>query len=56
MKAPLGKLERIPQRKAWAHEAGEFTPWLAQADNLTLLAESLGLSELELVGTRAPRG
>ncbi len=56
MKAPLGKLERIPLRKAWAHEAGEFTPWLAQADNLTLLAESLGLSELELVGIEHPVG
>ncbi len=56
MKSPLGKLERIPLRKAWAHEAGEFTPWLAQADNLTLLAESLGLSELELVGTEHPVG
>lgn len=56
MKTPLGKLERIPLRKAWAHEAGEFTPWLAQADNLTLLAESLGLSELELVGTEHPMG
>lgn len=56
MKNPLGKLERIPLRKAWAHEAGEFTPWLAQADNLTLLAESLGLSELELVGTEHPVG
>ena len=56
MKHPLGKLERIPLRKAWAHEAGEFTPWLAQANNLTLLAESLGLSELELVGTEHPVG
>ncbi len=56
MKTLLGKLERIPLRKAWAHEAGEFTPWLAHADNLTLLAESLGLSELELVGTEHPVG
>jgi hypothetical protein len=56
MKTPLGKLERIQLRKAWAHEAGEFTAWLAQADNLTLLAESLGLSELELVGTEHPVG
>lgn len=55
-KAPLGKLERISLRKAWAHEAGEFTPWLAQADNLTLLAETLGLDELELVGTEHPVG
>jgi hypothetical protein len=56
MKHPLGKLERIPLRKAWAHEAGQFTPWLAQADNLTMLAESLGLGELELVGTEHPVG
>ena len=56
MKAPLGKLERISLRNAWAHEAGEFTPWLAQADNLILLAESLGLNELELVGIEHPVG
>jgi hypothetical protein len=56
MKASLGKLERISLRKAWAHEAGDFTPWLAQADNLNLLAESLGLNELELVGIEHPVG
>lgn len=56
MKPPLGKLERIPLRRAWAHEAGEFTPWLSQADNLALLAEALGLDELELVGTEHPVG
>ena len=51
MKTPLGKLERINLREAWKHEALEFTPWLAQEDNLELLAETLGLVELELVGT-----
>jgi hypothetical protein len=56
MKTILGKLERISLRKAWAHEAGEFTPWLAQADNLILLAETLGIDELELVGTEHPVG
>lgn len=56
MKATLGKLERISLRNAWAHEAGEFTPWLAQTDNLILLAESLGLNELELVGIEHPVG
>lgn len=50
MKASLGKLERISLRKAWSHEAAGFKPWLAQADNLAQRAESLGLSELELVG------
>lgn len=56
MKTTLGRLERIPLRRAWAHEAGEFTPWLAEADNLSALAESLGLDELELVGTEHPVG
>jgi hypothetical protein len=56
MKINLGKLERISLRKAWAHEAGEFTPWLAQVDNLILLAETLGIDELELVGTEHPVG
>jgi hypothetical protein len=47
----LSKLERVPLREAWKHEAGDFTPWLAQEDNLETLAEALGLSELELVAT-----
>lgn len=48
---PLGKLQRINLREAWKHEATEFTPWLAHEDNLDLLAKTLGLVELELVGT-----
>lgn len=51
IKKPLSKLERVPLREAWKHEAGEFTPWLAQADNLDALAKALGLSELETVAT-----
>lgn len=48
---PLSRLERVPLREAWKHEAGEFTPWLAEAENLNLLADALGLSELALVAT-----
>lgn len=48
-KTGLSKLERVPLREAWRHEAGEFTPWLAEADNLNSLADALGLSELVLV-------
>jgi len=51
MKPSLGRLERLNLRSAWKHEAGEFTPWLAQEENLQLLAEALGLAELELVAT-----
>ena len=47
----LSKLDRVPLREAWKHEANDFTPWLAQADNLNMLADSLGLSELVYVAS-----
>ena len=42
-------MERVPLRQAWKHEAGDFTPWLSEADNLDTLAQVLGISELVLV-------
>jgi hypothetical protein len=47
---PLGKLERVPLRKAWPNEASNFTPWLAQEANLAQLGEAAGL-QLELEST-----
>lgn len=47
----FSKLERVLLREAWKHEAGEFTPWLAETSNLNALADTLGLSELILVST-----
>lgn len=47
----LGTLTRVPLREAWKHEAGDFTPWLSRADNLNMLADALGLSELVSVAT-----
>lgn len=51
MKKTLSKLQRVPLREAWKHEASDFTPWLAETENLNTLAESLGLDDLELVAT-----
>lgn len=39
----LGRLEKVALREIWPHEAGDFTPWLAQDDNLALLGDNLGL-------------
>lgn len=44
----FGKLQDLPIREAWKHEAHEFTPWLAE--NIDHLSEAIGIP-LELTGT-----
>ena len=44
----LGRLEKVDLRKAWKDEGLNFTPWLAEEENLRLLGETLGI-QLELV-------
>lgn len=40
----LSKLEEIKDlRTIWPHEALDFTPWLSQDDNISLLADTIGL-------------
>ena len=40
----LGLLKEIKDlRKVWPHEALDFTPWLAEDDNIGLLADAVGL-------------
>lgn len=39
----LGKLEIIPLREAWKHEAINFTNWLAKVENLKLLSDEIGI-------------
>jgi hypothetical protein len=46
-KPRLGRLERVDLRQCWSDEAREFTPWLAQEENIALLGEAIGL-ELEV--------
>ncbi|MEO2014611.1 MAG: DUF4268 domain-containing protein [Fuerstiella sp.] len=51
----LGKLTTVNPRDAWPHEASDFTPWLAQPENLQMLGDELEL-DLELVGTEVAVG
>ena len=51
--AQLGRLEKVKLRTVWADEATDFTPWIAEADNLAQLAEAIGFGadDLELEST-----
>lgn len=51
----LGRLKPVDLRQVWQREAENFTPWLAQPDNITLLGETLGL-ELDVESTEAGVG
>jgi hypothetical protein len=51
----LGQLKKIDLREAWKHEAHEFTKWLAQEENLRLLADEIGF-ELKLIQVEAAVG
>jgi hypothetical protein len=51
----LGKLEKVDLRKVWADEAGVFTPWLAQEENIKLLGDTIGI-ELKVEAQEKPVG
>src|SRR3954454_2225369 len=47
MNKSLGRLEKVELRNIWLSEASDFTPWLARAENIVILSETLGI-DLEL--------
>jgi len=51
----LGKLEQGDLRKVWKNEASDFTNWLAQEENLTLLSDAIGI-DIKLIRTEANVG
>jgi hypothetical protein len=42
----IGTINKVPLREIWKHEALDFTNWLAEESNLTLLSEELGIELL----------
>ena len=51
----LGKLEKVDPREYWKDEARDFTPWLAQEENLELLGDAIDL-QIELENTEIQVG
>lgn len=51
----FGRLESVELREVWPNEAANFTPWLAEEENLSLLANTLNM-ELELEGREVRLG
>lgn len=47
MTMKLGRLEKLDLRAYWKKEATDFTPWLAQEENIQLLSDAIGI-ELEV--------
>jgi len=48
----LWKLQKVELRKAWKHEALDFTNWLAEKENMGLLSDEIWIG-LELIQTEA---
>jgi hypothetical protein len=55
MKSSLGKIEPVRLRDIWGSESDDFTPWLAEEENIGLLASSVGLN-LSVYGQEARVG
>lgn len=51
----LGRLKKINLRDFWKHEALDFTEWLAQEENLSLLSDEIGI-DIKLIQTEANIG
>ena len=47
MAEELGRLIKVPLRDFWEGEASDFTPWLADEENISLLGETI-VVELEV--------
>lgn len=53
----LGRLEQVPLREVWRHEASDFTQWLALPENIDQLAEViLGGGSLTVTDTEVNVG
>jgi hypothetical protein len=55
MSRNLGEFMQLDLRQLWPSESSDFTPWLAEEDNIALLAKEIGL-ELSVENTEVSVG
>ena len=48
-KIKLSTITPVELRDCWQSESSDFTPWLAQEENMKLLAEAINIDELEVI-------
>lgn len=48
----LGRLIKVPLREFWEGEASDFTPWLADEENIELLGETILFTRFSRRGLR----
>ncbi|BFM40151.1 hypothetical protein [Synechocystis sp. LKSZ1] len=51
----LSKLEKVDLREIWKHEALDFTIWLAQAENIGSLSDTIEVN-ISIIQTKASIG
>lgn len=54
-KLELSRLSKVDLRECWQNEAIDFTPWLAEDENLKLLSDTVGM-KLEIIDTESNVG
>lgn len=55
LKQPLSHIDKVDLREVWAHEAHDFTQWLAEEENLSALGDVIGI-DLELIESESSVG
>lgn len=55
MQMKLNRIKQVDLRRAWNHEASDFTNWLAEQENLELLSDEIGI-DIKLIQTEANVG
>jgi hypothetical protein len=55
MTLKLGELKNLKLKSVWNHEEHDFTPWLAQEEQLAKLSDAIGM-DLQLERTEVPVG